>query len=102
MTKVRMAMTTVLLAISANPSFLSTCQSPPSINLQKSTSHGAKFWKGCALPHGLSIRFGRLGTIGQCRLVEQDRCVNANPVRELMNRALTKIHEGYRLAFDTA
>lgn len=97
MTKVRMALTTVLLAMSADPSFLSTCPSPPSIILEKSNPYGGKFWNGFAQPHGLSIRFGRHGTVGQGRLVEQDRCTNANPVQELMNRALAKIREGYGL-----
>ena len=101
MTKVRMALTSVLLAMSVDSSFLSTCQTPPSIILKKSNPHGGKFWKGCALPHGLSIRFGRIATVGQERLLGLDRCIRANPVQELMNRVLTKIHEGYRLEFDT-
>lgn len=92
-----MALTTVLLAQSADPSYLSTCPVPPTILLEKNTAHGGKFWKAIALPHGLSIRFGRLNTAGQERNVDQPRCAMGNPVQELMIRALTKIREGYAL-----
>jgi predicted DNA-binding WGR domain protein len=91
-----MALTTVLLAMSSNPSYLSTCPIPPSVSLEKSTAHGGKFWKGVVTPHALSIRFGRIGTAGQERIIEN--YPRNNPVQELLHRSLDKIREGYVLS----
>ncbi|NCC05503.1 MAG: hypothetical protein EOL86_10605 [Deltaproteobacteria bacterium] len=101
MTKVRRAMTAVLQAMVANPSFLSTCVHPPSVLLEKSTSHGGKFWKAAAHPAGLTLQWGRLNTAGQGRVLDLTRCADGNPVQELMDRTLTKIHEGYGLCWVT-
>jgi predicted DNA-binding WGR domain protein len=83
--------------MAANPSFLSTYPNPPSVCLQKSTPHGGKFWKAVAHPNGLALQWGRLNTAGQGKVLDLPRCSQGNPVQELMDRALTKINEGYVL-----
>ena len=90
-------MTSVLQAMVANPSYLSNCAHPPSVLLEKSTPHGGKFWKAVAHPNGLALQWGRLNTAGQGRVLDLARCTRSNPVQEMMDRALAKIHEGYRL-----
>lgn len=92
-----MAMTAVLQAMTANPSYLSTCAQSPSVLLEKPTSHGGKFWKAVAHQNGLALQWGRLNTAGQGRVLDLAGCAKGNPVQELMARALAKIHEGYRL-----
>jgi len=87
--------------MAANPSFLSTYPSPPSVSLQKSTPHGGKFWKAVAHPNGLALQWGRLGTAGQGKVLDLPRCAQGNPVQELMDRALAKINEGYVLCLVT-
>ena len=97
MTKVRMALTTVLMAMAANPTFLSTCPNSPFVFLEKTTPYGGKFWKAVAHPNGLAVQWGRLNTAGQGRVLDLPRCAQGNPVQEMMNRALAKINEGYGL-----
>ena len=92
-----MALTTVLMAMAADPKYLATCPVPPTIILEKSTTHGGKYWKGYALPTGVRICFGRNGTAGQQRDVARDQCRDANPERELLHRSLDKISKGYHL-----
>jgi len=94
-------MTSVLQAMASNPSYLSTCPNPPSILLEKFTPHGGKFWKAVAHANGLSLQWGRLHTAGQGRGLDLGRCSRGNPVQEMMDRALAKIHEGYRLCWVT-
>lgn len=99
--RIRQAMHATLLAISADPAFLTVCPTPPSISLEKPTSHGGKFWKGTALPQHLSLRWGRIGFHGHGRRVPAAKCSGNNPVEELMTRALLKIHDGYALVLIT-
>ena len=97
MTKVRTALTTVVQSMAANPSYLSTCAHTPSVLLQKSTSHGGKFWKAVTHPNGLDLQWGRLNTAGQGRTLHLCKCAQGNPVQEMMDRTLAKINEGYGL-----
>ena len=90
-------MTVVLQAMTANPSYLSTCPQSPSVILEKPTSHGGKFWKAVAHQNGLALQWGRLRTAGQGRVLDLAGCARGNPVQEIMGRALAKINEGYRL-----
>ena len=94
-------MTSVLQAMAASPSYLANCAHPPSVLLEKSTPHGGKFWKAVAHPNGLALQWGRLSTAGQGRVLDLPRCARGNPVQEMMDRALAKIHEGYRLCWVT-
>jgi predicted DNA-binding WGR domain protein len=96
-----MAMTSVIQAMAANPSYLSISPNPPTILLEKSTPHGGKFWKAVAHPNGLALQWGRLNTAGQGRVLDLARCARSNPVQELMDRALAKIREGYALCWVT-
>ena len=50
---------------------------------------------------GLALQWGRLNTAGQGRVLDLARCARGNPVQEMMDRALAKIHEGYRLCWVT-
>ena len=90
-------MTSVLQAMAASPSYLANCAHPPSVLLEKSTPHGGKFWKAVAHPNGLALQWGRLNTAGQGRVLDIPKCAQGNPVQEMMDRALAKINEGYRL-----
>ena len=96
-----MALTSVIQAMASNPSYLSTSPNPPTILLEKSTPHGGKFWKALTHPNGLDLQWGRLNTTGQGRTLLLSKCAQGNPVQEMMERALAKIHEGYVLCWVT-
>lgn len=96
-TRVRMAMKTHLLAMAHNPNHLHESPAKPFLELQKSTSHGGKFWKAIALPEKLILSWGRLGSMGQNKDVFPEHCLHGNLVEELLARALKKLQEGYRL-----
>ncbi len=49
----------------------------------------------------LALQWGRLNTAGQGRVLDLPRCARGNPVQEMMDRKLAKIHEGYRLCWVT-
>lgn len=87
--------------MAANPSFLSNCAHTPSVLLEKSTPHGGKFWKAVTHPDGLTLKWGRINSAGRSHGLDLARCTHGNPVQEMMDRALTKIHEGYRLCWVT-
>ena len=46
---------------------------------------------------GLTLNWGRSGTVGQSINIETRQCANQDPVQELLNRTLKKLREGYTL-----
>lgn len=61
---------------------------------------GGKFWRASVARDGLNLNWGRWNTAGQTVKIAITDCINNDPVRELLNRALTKIHNGYALDRD--
>ena len=76
---------------------LSKFPTPPFLHLDKNTSSGGKFWGATATPQGLTLTWGRSGTVGQRVSVDAAQCANRDPVQELLNRTLKKLREGYAL-----
>lgn len=69
----------------------------PFIHLDKDTTSGGKFWGGTVTAQGLAITWGRNQTQGHTQHVTKDKCAHNDPVKELLNRTLTKLREGYIL-----
>ena len=69
-----------------DPGYLDTLPQLPQVILKNEAS--SRFWRGEAFSHG---RRGRSLTISA------DDCVDGNPVRELLERSLQKLAEGYHL-----
>lgn len=67
----------------------------PCITLTSPSQSGGKFWQGIANEHGLTIRWGRIGTQGSTKHFPIAICQFHNPVEELKRRCLKKLHNGY-------
>lgn len=61
------------------------------------SANSGKFWRGGLIPDALILHWGRTGTVGQQRTIPAAECGNNDPARELLNRALAKLKNGYVL-----
>ena len=77
----------------ADPGYLDTLPQLPQVVLKNEAS--SRFWRGEAFSHALELLCGRSGRRGLT--IPADDCVDGNPVRELLERSLQKLAEGYHL-----
>jgi len=75
-----------------DPGYLDTL---PQVILKNEAS--SRFWRGEAFSHALELLCGRSGRRGRSLTISADDCVDGNPVRELLERSLQKLAEGYHL-----
>ncbi len=73
--------------------YLDTLPQLPQVILKNEAS--SRFWRGEAFSHALELLCGRSGRRGLT--IPADDCVDGNPVRELLERSLQKLAEGYHL-----
>ena len=83
----------ILGHMEADPGYLDTLPQLPKIILKNEAS--SRFWRGEAFSHALELLCGRSGRRGLT--IPADDCVDGNPVRELLERSLQKLAEGYHL-----
>ena len=86
-------LTSILGHMEADPGYLDTLPQFPQVVLKNEAS--SRFWRGEAFSHALELLCGRSGRRGLT--IPADDCVDANPVRELLERSLQKLAEGYHL-----
>ena len=86
-------LTSILGHMEADPGYLDTLPQLPQVILKNEAS--SRFWRGEAFSHALEILCGRSGRRGLT--IPADDCVDGNPVRELLERSLQKLAEGYHL-----
>lgn len=83
----------ILRHMEADPGYLDTLPQLPQVILKNEAS--SRFWRGEAFSHALELLCGRSGRRGLT--IPADDCVDGNPVRELLERSLQKLAEGYHL-----
>ena len=83
----------ILGYMEADPGYLDTLPQLPQVILKNEAS--SRFWRGEAFSHALELLCGRSGRRGLT--IPADDCVDGNPVRELLERSLQKLAEGYHL-----
>ena len=83
----------ILGDMEADPGYLDTLPQLPQVVLKNEAS--SRFWRGEAFSHALELLCGRSGRRGLT--IPADDCVDGNPVRELLERSLQKLAEGYHL-----
>lgn len=86
-------LTSILGHMEADPGYLDTLSQLPQVILKNEAS--SRFWRGEAFSHALELLCGRSGRRGLT--IPADDCVDGNPVRELLERSLQKLAEGYHL-----
>ena len=86
-------LTSILGHMEADPGYLDTLPQLPQVILKNEAS--SRFWRGEAFSHALELLCGRSGRRGLT--IPADDCVDGNPVRELLERSLQKLAEGYHL-----
>lgn len=59
-----------------------------------------KFWRAECRPNGISLKWGRVSSAGQARLLLLGQDFQGEPISELAARATAKINEGYSLIMD--
>ena len=69
----------------------------PRVMLRQNTPSGGKFWMGSVTPHGVALRWGKIGTQGSIKFIQLDQCEKSNPAVELKARVLSKLCKGYQL-----
>ena len=77
--------------------FVSGLLELPRVALAQSTPNGGKFWMGAVTPHGVALRWGKIGTQGSIKFIQLDQCEKSNPAVELKARVLIKLYKGYQL-----
>ncbi len=80
--------------------FVSSLLEAPRVMLAQSTTSGGKFWMGAITPHGVALRWGKIGTQGSIKFIQLDQCEKSNPAVELKARVLNKLYKGYQLVPD--
>lgn len=85
----------ILRYVEADPGYLDMLPQLPQIILKNEAS--SRFWRGEAFSHALELLCGRSGRRGRSLTISADDCVDGNPVRELLERSLQKLAEGYHL-----
>ena len=86
-------LTSILRHMETDPGYLDTLPQLPQVILKNEAS--SRFWRGEAFSHALELLCGRSGRRGLT--IPADDCVDGNPVRELLERSLQKLAEGYHL-----
>ena len=79
-----------------DPGYLDTLPQLPQVILKNEASS-----RGEAFSHALELLCGRSGRRGRSLTIPADDCVDGNPVRELLERSLQKLAEGYHIKFLT-
>ena len=77
--------------------FVSGLLEAPRVMLRQNTPSGGKFWMGAITPHGVALRWGKIGTQGSIKFIQLDQCEKSNPAVELKARVLSKLCKGYQL-----
>ena len=85
----------ILRHMEADPGYLDTLPQLPQVVLKNEAS--SRFWRGEAFSHALELLCGRSGRRGRSLTISADDCVDGNPVRELLERSLQKLAEGYHI-----
>ena len=85
----------ILRHMEADPGYLDTLPQLPQVVLKNEAS--SRFWRGEAFSHALELLCGRSGRRGRSLTISADDCVDGNPVRELLERSLQKLVEGYHI-----
>ena len=85
----------ILRHMEADPGYLDTLPQLPQVILKNEAS--SRFWRGEAFSHALELLCGRSGRRGRSLTISADDCVDGNPVRELLERSLQKLAEGYHI-----
>ena len=85
----------ILRYVEADHGYLDMLPQLPQIILKNEAS--SRFWRGEAFSHALELLCGRSGRRGRSLTISADDCVDGNPVRELLERSLQKLAEGYHL-----
>ncbi len=85
----------ILKGMETEPGFLDRLPYPPQVILKNEAS--SRFWRGEAFSHALELLRGRSGRRGRSLTIPADDCVDGNPVRELLERSLQKLSEGYHI-----
>ena len=70
------------------------------LSTASNNASGGKFWRASVARDGLNLNWGRWNTAGQTVKIAITDCIDNDPMRELLNRALTKIRNGYVLDRD--
>ena len=78
-----------------DPGYLDTLPQLPQVILKNEAS--SRFWRGEAFSHALELLCGRSGRRDRSLTIPADDCVDGNPVRELLERSLQKLAEGYHI-----
>ena len=86
-------LTSILRHMETDPGYLDTLPQLPQVILKNEAS--SRFWRGEAFSHALELLCGRSGRRGLT--IPADDCVDGNPVRELLERSLQKLSEGYHI-----
>ena len=86
-------LTSILRHMGTDPGYLDTLPQLPQVILKNEAS--SRFWRGEAFSHALELLCGRSGRRGLT--IPADDCVDGNPVRELLERSLQKLAEGYHI-----
>lgn len=85
----------ILRHMETDPGYLDTLPQLPQVILKNETS--SRFWRGEAFSHALEVLRGSSGRTGRSLTISADDCMDGNPVRELLERSLQKLAEGYHL-----
>ena len=85
----------ILKHMEMDPGYFDTLPQLPQVILKNEAS--SRFWRGEAFSHALELLCGRSGRRGRSLTISADDCVDGNPVRELLERSLQKLVEGYHL-----
>ena len=88
-------LTSILGHMETDPGYLDTLPQLPQVILKNEAS--SRFWRGEAFSHALELLCGRSGRRGRSLTIPTDDCVDGNPVRELLERSLQKLAEGYHI-----
>ena len=89
----------ILGHMEADPGYLDTLPQLLQVILKNEAS--SRFWRGEAFSHALEFLYGRSGRRGRSLTIPANDCVDGNPVRELLERSLQKLAEGYHIKFLT-
>ena len=92
-------LTSILRHMETDSGYLDTLPQLPQVILKNEAS--SRFWRGEAFSHALEFLYGRSGRRGRSLTIPADDCVDGNPVRELLERSLQKLAEGYHINFLT-
>ena len=88
-------LTSILGHMEADPGYLDTLPQLPQVILKNEAS--SRFWRGEAFSYALELFRGCSGRSGRSLTIPADDCVDGNPVRELLERSLEKLSEGYHI-----